>query len=82
MMNPNEICEKITGIFPEMGKCGTDVAVCYDNVKDAFIVDLKKDGKRLYTHLEPEDARLCLDNEKCVRLGVQMSQLKHNVSVS
>jgi hypothetical protein len=59
MYDKKELCEKIREIYPDIGECGIDVDVEYDEAKKAWIVDLKKDQHELKTHLEPEDAAVC-----------------------
>jgi hypothetical protein len=82
MYDKKELCEKIKEIYPDIGECGIDVDVEYDEGKQAWIVDLKKDQHELKTHLEPDDAAACMAGEQCVSLGVQIGQLKENIQVS
>jgi len=60
MIDREELCEKIQSIHPEIGECGIDVDVDWDEAKKAWIVELKKDNHELKTHLEPEDADGCM----------------------
>jgi hypothetical protein len=79
MVDKKELCEKIRAIYPDIGECGIDVDVEYDEEKKAWVVDLKKDQHELQTHLEPEDATACMDGKQCVSLGIQIGQLKANI---
>ena len=79
MYNKKELCEKIKGIYPDIGECGIDVDVEYDEEKKAWIVDLKKDNRELKTHLEPAEADQCMEGKQCVSLGLQVAQLKANI---
>ena len=79
MYNKNELCEKIKGIYPDIGECGIDVDVEYNEGKKAWIVDLKKDNHELKTHLEPAEADQCMEGKQCVSLGLQVAQLKANI---
>jgi hypothetical protein len=79
MHNKNELCEKIKNIFPDVGECGIDVKVDYDNDKKAYVVDLKKDNHELKTYLEPDDADTCMEGKQCVGLGLQIAQLRANI---
>jgi hypothetical protein len=74
-----DLCEKIKSIYPEIGECGIDIDLEWDEAKKAWIVDLKKDKHELKTHLEPEDADTCMKGDKCVSLGLQIAQLKANI---
>ncbi len=79
MYDKEELCEKIRGIYPDIGECGIDVDVDYDEGKRAWIVDLKKDKHELKTHLEPAEADQCMEGKQCVSLGLQVAQLKANI---
>ena len=47
MYNKDELCKKITDIYPEIGQCGIDINVSYDDEKKAWVVDLIKDSHEL-----------------------------------
>ena len=79
MHNKKELCEKIKSIYPDIGKCGIDVDVEYDETKKAWVVDLKKDEHELKTHLELQEADECMEGKQCVSLGLQIGQLKANI---
>ncbi len=79
MIDKNALCEKIRTLYPEIGECGIDVDVDYDQTKEAWIVDLKKGTHQLKTHLEPPDANACLEGKQCVSLGMQISLLVSNI---
>jgi hypothetical protein len=80
MYDKKELCEKIRQIYPDIGECGIDVDVQYDEAKKAWIVDLKKDRHELKTHLEPEDAAVCMSGKQCISLGIQIAQLRENIN--
>ncbi len=75
----NELCKKIERIYPDIGKCGIDFNVSYDDDNGRWKVHLKKDNKSLDTFLEPGDAELCMDGKQCLSLGIEISQLKDNI---
>ncbi|MBW1698082.1 MAG: hypothetical protein JRH18_07585 [Deltaproteobacteria bacterium] len=79
MYNNEILCEKIRHVFPDIGECGIDLTVDYDEQKGAYVVDLRKDHHRLKTYLEPEDADICMQGKQCVGLGIQISQLRANI---
>ena len=82
MHNKIELCKKIKSIYPDIGECGIDVTVDYDEAKKAWIVDLKKGGHELKTHLETEDADVCMAGKQCIGLGFQIAQLRSNIEGS
>lgn len=79
MHDKKRLCEKIKGIYPDIGECGIDVNVEYDQKKKAWIVDLKKDNHELKTHLEVEEADQCMEGKQCISLGLQIAQLRTNI---
>jgi hypothetical protein len=79
MHDKAELCEKIRSLHPEIGECGIDLDVDWNDEKNTWVVDLKKDKHELKTHLEPEDADGCMDGKQCVSLGIQIAQLKANI---
>ncbi len=79
MLGKNELCEKIRSMFPDIGECGIDVTVDFDDDKKAWVVDLKKGTEHLKTHLEVEEADSCVAGKQCVGLGIQIAQLRANL---
>lgn len=78
-MNSEEICNKIQEIYPDIGECGIDIDVSYDENNGRWTVDLKKDEKKLKTFLEPGDAELCIEGKQCVSLSIEINQLKDSI---
>jgi hypothetical protein len=79
MYDKKELCQKIKEIHPDIGVCGIDVDVEWDQEKKVWAVDLKRKGHELKTYLEPEDAEGCMNGKQCVSLGLQIAQLKSNI---
>lgn len=78
-MDKNELCEKIQEIYPDIGECGIDVDVDWNESKSTWIVNLRKDDQELITHLDPPDAEACMEGKQCVHLGLQIGQLVDNI---
>jgi len=79
MYKKEELCSKITEIYPEIGVCGIDVDVNFDDDKKAWVVDLKKDSHELKHYLDLPEADECMEGNQCVSLGLEIAQLKKNV---
>jgi len=79
MHSKEELCEKIKAVFPEIGACGINLKVDYDEQNKAWVVDLKKDQHELKTFLEDSEAQECMDGKQCVSLGLQIGQLRKNI---
>ncbi len=70
--------EKILEMYPEIRQHGISMGMSFDAAKNAYIIDFKKGGKELTTHLEKKDADDCMNNIKCIYLGVQVEQFIKN----
>lgn len=79
MYDKAELCEKIRTIYPDIGECGIDIDVTYDQDQKSWVVYLRKDKHELKTFLEDSDAERCLLGEKCVGLGIEIAQLRANI---
>ena len=79
MIDRETLCQKIQEIYPDIGQCGIDVNVTYDEAQKAWVVDLKKEKYELKTFLEENDAELCMIGKQCVSLGIEIAQLRANI---
>jgi hypothetical protein len=79
MLNKAILCEKIRNIYPDIGKCGIDVDVEFDDAQNRWTVHLKKDQQKLKTYLEPGDAEKCMEGKQCVSLAVEINQLRDSI---
>ncbi len=70
------LCGKIKEVFPDIGECGIDLDVDFDDEQKTYIVNLKKGDKKVKTHLETEDADTCMEGKQCIGLGIQIAQLR------
>jgi hypothetical protein len=78
-MNKKELCKKIEQVYPDIGECGIDLDVTYDNDNNRWKILLKKDNKSVETFLKPGDAQLCMEGRWCVILGIEISRLKDSI---
>lgn len=76
MLNKNLLCEKIKSIYPDIGQCGIDIDVDYDEEKQSTVVTLCKGDKTVKHYLPDEDADACMAGKQCVALGVEIAQLR------
>jgi hypothetical protein len=76
MYDKEELCKKIQSVYPDIGECGIDVKVEYDEVQKVWVVHLKKNDKMVKHYIEETDAALCMDGKQCVSLGIEIAQLK------
>ena len=80
MYDKDMLCNKIRELYPDIGECGIDIDVDYDNDQNTWTVQLKKDHIKLKTFLEDQDADLCMDGKQCVSLGLEIAQLKSTIA--
>jgi len=73
--------DKILEMYPDISKNGIVVTLEFDEAKNAYIVKFRRDNKELTTHLEKKDADDCMENVKCVYLGVQVGQFIKNFEI-
>jgi hypothetical protein len=79
MYNRQELCEKITQIYPEIGECGIDLDVYFDEEKKVWVIELTKDSHELKHYLDLPEADDCMEGNKCVPLGLEIAQLRKNI---
>jgi len=70
--------QKIVEMYPEIPKHGISVSIDFSKEKNAYIVKFSKGKHELTTHLEKKDADDCMNNIKCIYLGVQVGQFVRN----
>jgi hypothetical protein len=80
MIDKEELCHKIRDIYPDIGECGVDVDVAFDETNQRWVVELKKGSRRMKTFLEEGDAEFCLQGRQCVSLGIEISQLRDTIA--
>ncbi len=79
MHDKKELCNKIVKMYPEIGQCEIDIMVNWNDKKNVWVVDLKKDNHELQHYLEESDADACMENKQCVSLGLEIAQLVNNI---
>jgi hypothetical protein len=79
MYTEMELCQKITSLYPEIGQCGVDINVDFDQSKSTWVVHLSKDTHSLNHFLEVMDADKCMEGKQCVSLGLEIAQLRNNI---
>ena len=76
---PDTLCKTIRALYPDIGICGVDLFVSLDVQQAMWLIHLKKDKHELKHFLSTDDANKCLDGKECVSLGLEISQLLHNI---
>ena len=76
MVDKAELCAKIKSIYPDIGECGIDIEIDYDEAQKSTVVYLHKGNKKVKHYLPDEDAEACMAGKQCVALGVEIAQLR------
>jgi len=79
MYDKDELCQKITALYPEVGKDDIDVDVFYSTAKKSWVVEMKSGTHTLRHHLGKNDAKDCMEGKQCVSLGLEIAQLMKNI---
>jgi hypothetical protein len=69
---------KILEMYPEIAEHHLSAAVDFDVSKNAYIVTFRRKREELKTLIEKKDAEDCMNNIKCIYLGVQVAQFIKN----
>jgi len=74
-----ELCRRITALYPNIGECGKNISVSYNESEDAWVVHLEKGTHSLDHFLETFDADPCMDGKQCIAMGLEIAQLRNNL---
>ncbi|MDW7998527.1 MAG: TusE/DsrC/DsvC family sulfur relay protein, partial [Thermodesulfovibrio sp.] len=73
-----ELKTKILEMYPEIKEHAFNVTIYYSEEKQSYIVRFQKGTSELITHLDKRDADDCMNNIKCIYLGLQIEQFIKN----
>lgn len=77
----DELKNKIMEMYPEIKKYDIMLNLELDAEKNAYKLKFNKGAHELSTYLDKKDADECMNNIKCVYLGVQVGQFVKNFEV-
>ncbi|MBI5741947.1 MAG: hypothetical protein HZA16_14680 [Nitrospirae bacterium] len=70
--------DKIMEMYPEIGGHGISMGIDFNRELKTYDIKLRKNSHELVTHLEKIDADECMDNIKCIYLGVKIGEFIKN----
>ncbi len=70
--------DKIMEMYPDIEKHKVKVSVTFSEEKDAFALKFKRGKEELITYLDKMDADDCMNNIRCVHLGIKVDQFVGN----
>jgi hypothetical protein len=74
--NNAELCAKIKALHPEIGECGIDIKVTWNEDKKIWDMTFKKKGHVLTSHMAPEEATACMEGRKSMALDTRIANLQ------
>jgi hypothetical protein len=79
MYSEIDLCEKIRSLYPDIGTCGIDIDVVYNEKENSWVVHLEKESHSLDHFLTLLDADTCMEGKQCVSLGLEIAQLRKHI---
>lgn len=70
--------DKIAEMYPEIQRRAISLSLDFSTEEYAYIVRLTKGKHEFTTHLKKIDADECMNNVKCIYLGVQIGEFIKN----
>jgi len=70
--------DKIVEMYPEINQHGISIGLDLNEEKDSYMIKFKRGTHELSTYLEKEDAKECMDGQKCVHLGLKLAEFINN----
>lgn len=70
--------EKIREMYPDIEKHSVRVGLTFSEEKDAYILKFKRGKQELITQIDKSDADDCMNNIRCLHLGIKVGQFVGN----
>lgn len=70
--------EKIREMYPEMEKHKVSVSLTFNEEKNVYTLKFKRGKQELVTNIDKSDADDCMNNIKCLHLGIKVAQFVKN----
>ncbi len=78
MTDPRRIAASIDTLYPEIARHGIDLSVGEDPINGDWLVTMQREGSRLSTHLDRDDADACVTVGACAAVGIQIGRFLEN----
>jgi hypothetical protein len=70
--------EKIREMYPDIEKHKVSVGLTFSEEKNAYILKFKRGKQELVTQIDKSDADDCMNNIRCLHLGIKVGQFVGN----
>lgn len=76
MLTNEQICNQLSLMYPDFGQCDENLSVSWDKANRAWVVDFVYDGNKIRHFLEDEDASNCINEDRCLGMGIEFAQFR------
>lgn len=66
--------DKLYELYPELMKNHIALSLSFDEMRNAWVINFKKNGHSRYAFLDKQDADACMDGTQCIYLGTLIDQ--------
>jgi hypothetical protein len=70
--------EKIRDMYPDLEKHKVTIGLTYSEEKNAYVIKFKRGKQELITYLDKSDADDCMNNIRCLHLGIKVDTFISN----
>ena len=70
--------EKIRDMYPDIEKHKVSVGITFNEEKEAYILKFRRGKQELVTQIDKSDADDCMNNIRCLHLGIKVDQFVSN----
>ena len=70
--------DKIMMMYPEIAQHDISVGLDFSEDKNSYVINFRKNSHELQTYLDKNDADECIQDIKCVHLGVKIGEFIKN----
>lgn len=70
--------DKIMAMYPEIAQHKISVGLGFSEDDNSYVVNFRKNSHELQTYLDKNDADECIQDIKCVHLGVKIGEFIKN----
>ena len=70
--------EKIRDMYPDLEKHKVTIGLTYSEEKNAYVIKFKRGKHELITYLDKSDADDCMNNIRCLHLGIKVDTFVRN----
>lgn len=69
---------KILEMYPDIERHNVSVSIDFNEEKNAYVLKFERGADELITYLDKMDADDCMNNIRCVHLGVKVGEFIRN----